>query len=564
MVVFGSYDAINYRRLSAFGSIVLVLLVFCLTVPAAGSVRDRFPDPHPATRAAAVAQVAGESPASRGCLTPQIEGLAQARGGGSPAARQALTMLQSGHPSGIGRYVFTPDGTRVSFTDDPSAFDRVAPADLDRDGTPDLVQHVVDGLERARGLLVDRMRLAPPAGLDVILLELGAELEGYTVVREDGTTIVLDSSAVAADRLVRRSAIHQYAHAVAAASGDRMPREWGEALATWAVMELDGLDGVTAALISARLERLGSGLLTDDLELAAGNAVWFAFLKEAYGPFAVSVTVQELASGGSSAAALDRALGRVSDDDLAAAFREFHLWSVLVGSRADPYHFPFAARLASPLWVSTTEGLPALSVQADPAIAAWGATQIRLVPGRTDGGLGIRFEGEFHASWEVDVLLVDDGGTIRRLALGLTPEGWGEATVPLQDVEEALLLVRSVASEDGASHRYTYAAHRESGYPLEIGSLRAHDQDGAVDLSWDTLTERALIGFNVLRSREGGGAETVVNPVWIPAVGDRDETTSYQFVDRGTEPGVSYVYRIQAITADGFTSVSEPLVVRRP
>ena len=564
MVVFGSYNAIKTRRFTAFGSVTVILFIICLTVPALGSVRDRFPDPRPATRAAAVAQVAGESPASLGCLTPQIEGLADARVGGSAATLQALAMLQSGHPSGIGRHAFTPDGTRVSFTDDPSAFDRVAPADLDGDGIPDVVQHVAEGLTQARGLLVDRMRLSAPAGLEVVLHELGAELEGYTVVREDGTTIVLDSSSVAADRAVRRSAIHQYAHAVAAASGAHMPREWGEALATWAVMEIDGLDGVTAALLSARLERLGSGLLAGDLELAAGNAVWFAFLKEAYGSFAVSVTVQELAVGGSTAAALDRALGRVSDDDLATAFREFHLWSVLVGPRADRYHFPFAERLAPPSWASTTEGLPALSVQADPAVAAWGATQIRIVPDRSDGGLGLRFEGEFHASWEVDLLLVDDGGTIRRLALDLTPEGWGEATVPLQDVEEALLLVRSVGSEDGASHRYTYAAHRESGYPLEIASLRAQEQGGAVDLSWDTLSERALIGFNVLRRREGGAAETVVNPVWIPAVGDRDETTSYQFMDRGTEPGESYVYRIQAITGDGFTSVSEPLVVRRP
>jgi hypothetical protein len=545
--VFGSYNVIDVRRLTTFGSVAVVLVIICLTVPALGSVRDRFPDPRPATRAAAVAQVAGESPASLGCLTPQIEGLADARVGGSRAALQALAMLQSGHPSGIGRHVFTPDGTRVSFTDDPSAFDRVAPADLDGDGTPDVVQHVADGLTEARGLLVDRMRLVAPEGLEVVLLEIGADLEGYTVVREDGMTIVLDSSSVAADRAVRRSAMHQYAHAVAAASGAKMPREWGEALATWAVMEIDGLDPVTAALLSARLERLGSGLLAGDLELAAGNAVWFAFLKEAYGP-----------------SALDRALGRVSDDDLATAFREFHLWSVLVGPRADRYHFPFAEMLAPPRWVSTAEGLPALSVQADPAVAAWGATQIRLVPGRTDGGLGVRFEGEFHASWEVDLLLVDNGGTIRRLALELTPEGWGEATVPLQDVQEALLLVRNVGREDGGSHRYTYAAHRESGYPLEIASLRASEQGGAVDLSWDTLSERALIGFNVLRSRESGGAETVVNPVWIPAVGDRDETTSYQFMDRGTEPGVSYVYRIQAITGDGFTSLSEPLVVRRP
>jgi hypothetical protein len=352
---------------------------------------------------------------------------------------------------------------------------------------------------------------------------------------------------------------------VADAAGPQMPREWGEALATWTTLDLDGEpDGVTAALLSTRLERLDEGLLSRDLELAAGNAIWFVFLAEAYGLSAVSVTAQELARGGSAAAALDRGLRRVSDDGLAAAFREFHLWSILVGPRADRFHFSFAGRLAGPRFASSADGLPALSVQSDPAIAPWGAAQIRVLPDAGDGGLGIRFEGEVSASWEVDLLLIDDDGSLRRRALELTDEGRGERTVPLDGVAEALLLVRSLGSEDGAAHRYTYAVHRERGYPFEITSLEARQRADGVDVCWDTGSERELIGFNVLRFREGGGPAVVVNPVWVPALGEPGEPTSYQLADRSVEPGVSYVYRVQAITVDGLTSLSEPLEVHPP
>jgi hypothetical protein len=203
-------------------------------------------------------------------------------------------------------------------------------------------------------------------------------------------------------------------------------------------------------------------------------------------------------------------------------------------------------------------------VQSDPAIAPWGATQIRIVPVDTDGGLGIRFEGGFRATWEADLLLTDATGTLRRLALELTPEGWGEVTVPLDGLVEALLLVRNVGSEDGGSHRYTYAAHRERAYPVEIASFAARHLGDAVDLRWDTSSEQELVGFNVLRTRDDGGAEIVVNPVWVPALGALDERTSYQFEDRGVEAGVTYIYRVQAITVDGLTSLSEPAVVRRP
>jgi hypothetical protein len=540
-------------------------LFAALASTALAAARDPFPDPRPATRAAALALVAGESPGTLGCLTPRIEGWAGSRIGTDPAVRRALALLRHRSYSGVERSVAAADGTTISFTVEPSAFDRISPADADGDGTPDLVQRVVEGLDGARTLLVERLRLPAPVSLRVMLLELGAGPEGYLVADQSGMTAVLDVSPAGGGDAMRHAAAHQYAHAVARSSGPALAREWAEALATWTTLEVGGMpDGIMAGLLSARLERLDEGLLARDLELAAGNAIWFAFLYEAYGPAAVSLTVRELALGGPVDVALDRAIGHVSNDNLAAAFREFHLWSTLVGPRSDRFHFPFADRLSGPRFASSTRGLPALSVQADPAVAPWGATLVRVVPEVGDGGLGLRFEGEYDARWEVDLLLTDEEGVLRRMALDLAPEGSGEATVPLDGVAEALLLVRNLGSVDGAPHRYTYAAHRERGYPVEIASFEARPDGDDVELEWETASEHDVLAFNLLRVREDGRSEVVVNPVWIPAVGEPEAPTVYHFVDGGAEPGATYVYRVQAITTSGMTSLSEPVIVRLP
>jgi len=463
------------------------------------------------------------------------------------------------------RRLVSPAGVTVFYTDASSSFDRVAPIDANADRTPDVVQQTVQGLGRARELLIERLRFEEPQGVDVVLAELGAGLEGYLVEREGRMTIVLDGSSGSDPFQLVQAAAHQYAHAVARTAGPRLGPEWGEALATWVGLELGPRTlAPTAAILSARVERLAAGLETRDPELAAGNALWLAFLSEAYGPAAVAVTVQELAQGGPVDEALGRGLARVGHGNLANSFREFHLWTVLTGPRADRQHFPFASRLAGPRFASEADGLPALSVQSDPPVAPWGAAQVRIVPDSAEGGLGLRFEGESGAGWQADLLLIARGGTMRRLALDVGPDGSAEATVPLEGLAEVLLLVRNLGSYDGAPRRYSYTAHRERGFPVEIVSFEAVPRGDAVDLAWETTLEQDLVGFNLLRSREDGGAEVLATPVWIPAVGLPDEPTSYQFLDRAVEPGVTYVYRLEAITTLGLTSYSAPVIARRP
>jgi hypothetical protein len=279
----------------------------------------------------------------------------------------------------------------------------------------------------------------------------------------------------------------------------------------------------------------------------------------------VRVAIAELAAGAPPPAAFERAVGGAGGIDLAGAFREFHLWALLVGTRADRFHFPFASDLAGPRFVSEAEGLPALSIQADPAVAAWGAVQIRIRPEPPRGGMRIRFEGEFAGRWEADVLLIGRDGTKRRLPVALI-EGRGESVFPADALSEVVLLVRQLSSEDRVARRYTYAVHAERGYPVELVALDVAAAGGPADgvaVTWETASEQDLIGFNVLRSREEGGPAVRVNPVWIPALGDASNATAYRYLDRTVEPGVRYDYRVEAITRDGLTSVSDP-VVHRP
>jgi hypothetical protein len=183
----------------------------------------------------------------------------------------------------------------------------------------------------------------------------------------------------------------------------------------------------------------------------------------------------------------------------------------------------------------------------------------------TDGGLRLRFEGEFDVRWEVDLLLVDPRGQVHRLPLPLSAEGRGEITVPLDHVAEALMLVRNLEGESAPAQRYTYSAHHERSYPVDLIDFAATRQprsDRGIVVSWQTVTEQDLVGFNILRRRSDGTGESVVNPVWVPALGLlTGELTSYQFVDRSAEPDAAYHYRIQAITRTGLSSYSDAVFV---
>lgn len=559
----------NRAPIRLIPSAALVLLAGLCGQAAASQERSAkpFPEPRPSTRAEAVVMIRGAETA-RPCLTPEIQLAGRGIMGTAPVTRRALALLQRRATFSGERTVEGPDGIPVRYAPAALGYDRIDPTDRDRDGVPDVLQATLEGLVQARGLLVGQLELPRPDGLEVLLVELDDPLGGYLVpplARGSRATLVLDASPRGGPDGARRAAVHQYAHAVALAAGTSFPVEWSEALATWATIRLQGLEPATAAQLDDRLRRLSDGLLDPDLSLAAGNALWFSFLDEAYGAHAVRLTVGALARENASVAmALDLGVRQASEDDLASAFREFHLWSLFVGQASDGEHFSFAEGLASPSFASTTAGLPALSVQSDPPVAPLGAAHVRIRPEEHDGGLRIDIEGDFPARWEADLLLIGKTGVRHRLPLPLTVEGRGESTVPLDGLAEAVVLLRSLGSDDTRAHRYTYAARVEKGFPYEIASLRSTrlpDPGAGVLVEWETSSEQRLVGFNLMRKREAGGPLVIVNPIWIPALGDGTHPTSYRFVDPDADPQAAYLYRIQGITTDGLTAVSEPVDV---
>lgn len=520
---------------------------------------DPFPAVRPALRAQVASLAGAPAPLSTGCLTPLLPPPDSPASGLS--LRKALGLFG---PDGVlpgERRVVTTDGIVLRYTLERGSPDRIDPADEDGNGQPDLVEAVLNGVQSARHTLVDQLDLPRPGPIEIVLARLGGSVEGVTIPAAGGgsrTALVLESTPRWGAAGARREAVHQYAHAVALALG-AVPAGWGEALAVWTTMGVDrSVDARTADLLSRRLERLPEGLFPDDPELGAGNALWLAFLEEQYGSTTVALTVRELATGAAPGVALDRALRRGAGATLDAAFREFHAWTVLVGDRSDGKHFSFADRLATPRPQASSDGLPVLSVRADPAVAPLGAVTLRIGASEMEGGLTLRFEGEIPGRWEADLLLVSREGRLRRVPMPLGGEGSGEVTVPAQGLKEVLLLARNLESDDHRARRYTWAAHADRGYPFELAALQAgRSADEGTLVTWETTSERGLVGYNVFRVPAEGGAPIRLTPVRIPAVGDSATPASYQFLDPYAEAGVPYLYRIEGITLEGLSSFSE-------
>jgi hypothetical protein len=520
--------------------------------------------PRPGTRILAVTTLSGGGALAGNCITPIVQSVRTDPQKATAAARRSVGWLAADSPLLGERRVVDANGNVIRFTLDRASMDRIEPTDENGNGRPDLMEAAAAGVARAAHLLGGQLELANPGPVEIVLARLGSGVDGLTGAtsgRSARAQIWLDPTSRGGAAAIRRAAEHQYAHVVAAQTG--LDAAWGESLAAWTALKLEsGPDERAATSINHRLSDAGAGLVVDDLDLAAGNAVWFAFLEESDGPAAVKTAVEELGRGGSDQAALDRALRRVTGQPLNEALRDFQLWSLLTGPRDDRRHFSFASGLAAPTFAATVDALPALSVQADPEIGAMGSAAILLRLSEKSGGLNVRFEGDASGRWASDLLLVHVDGSMRRVPLAIDNDQAAELTVPLQDVSEAILLVRNLEPEGHAARRYTWGARLEAGYPAEIDDLHAEPSGSkGARVSWQTGSESGILGFNILRSRGDDGRPVRINPVWIPAVGGDGMQAAYSFLDASTEPGVAYSYRVEAVTPEGLTSRSDAVVL---
>jgi hypothetical protein len=521
-----------------------------------------FPEPRPATRSEAVTTLCPPSASQGPCVRTRVIELATEARLAPLGIRRAAAVLSRSAPLMDERDFRGPDDLHIRYTTSPASLDRTDPADGSGNGVPDIVEGVALGAWQARGLLQRQLELPRALVTDVALVELGDRIDGYLIPgADDSWSLVLDATPLDGAEGARRSAIRLYAYAVAR-SLSTMPSRWAEAVAAWTVLSVDGApDAEATALLSQRTRSLHAGL---DADPGAGDSLWLAFLEEAYGLAAVRATIEDLGRL-PPALALDSAVRRTTSDDLRAAFREFHLWTVLVGDRADSRHFPFAARLASPTFATSAEGLPALAIRESAPVAPLGASHVLLVPDESHGGLHVRFEGDALASWDVDLVLAAFGGALRRVPVSVGPDGRGEVTVPLPGVRDALLLVRNLSSSDDGAHRYSVTAFHEPRFPFELASLEAAwtPEARGVLVSWETTSEQSLVGFNVVRADVESGLEVVINPVWVPAMGDRDEPAAYRFLDPSADPERAYAYRIEGVTNEGIAAASRSVLAPR-
>jgi hypothetical protein len=82
---------------------------------------------------------------------------------------------------------------------------------------------------------------------------------------------------------------------------------------------------------------------------------------------------------------------------------------------------------------------------------------------------------------------------------------------------------------------------------VDLNFFHAARTSGGVQLTWETVNEATLAGFNLYRRQPGGEFEPV-NAVLIPPLkGGQPEGSLYAFLDVGAQPGLRYQYRLEAL-----------------
>jgi len=117
---------------------------------------------------------------------------------------------------------------------------------------------------------------------------------------------------------------------------------------------------------------------------------------------------------------------------------------------------------------------------------------------------------------------------------------------------EALSLVLVDGSEDGEA---TARFRRVPGFPAVLSSSSAEWGDGAVHLAWRTSSHHELLAWVVSRLREEPDGGLVLDGrELVPTTDASDEGAGYLLVDREARPGARFLYRVAALTRDGFLS----------
>jgi subtilisin len=143
-----------------------------------------------------------------------------------------------------------------------------------------------------------------------------------------------------------------------------------------------------------------------------------------------------------------------------------------------------------------------------------------------------------------------------------SPHAAGAAALVLAagwDRDQVRARLQSTADDLGAAGRDRFFgfglvdADEATSQPtaVTIASFSANQQGGAIILSWETILETGLLGFNVYRSEFPDGDLLRLNPELIGAAAFGDLSGSkYAYYDSTVQPGVTYDFWLEVIEAD--------------
>jgi hypothetical protein len=163
-------------------------------------------------------------------------------------------------------------------------------------------------------------------------------------------------------------------------------------------------------------------------------------------------------------------------------------------------------------------------------------------------------------------------GSVLHQLTSPNPEGWGFFGYSVSqagdvnaggyvDVVVGAGLEDPGSSPVDAGRAYVFAP---MDVPIELASFRGEALDGAVHLTWMTLSERNNLGFNVERAFAPRPGFVRLNDKLIPGAGTSSEPHTYQYADCAVEPAITYWYRLEDVSVTGERSYHGPIQVVIP
>ncbi len=86
---------------------------------------------------------------------------------------------------------------------------------------------------------------------------------------------------------------------------------------------------------------------------------------------------------------------------------------------------------------------------------------------------------------------------------------------------------------------------------LAVTDMQVTPAIHSLQVSWRTLNELQLLGFNVLRMREDGLYEVLNEEIIVAEYAGADQGAAYAYLDGTVQPGVTYKYALEFVQSDG-------------